>query len=30
MDNDHHRMEFFEDRGGKDVKTMQIDYTRKS
>jgi hypothetical protein len=29
-DNDHHRLEFFEDRGGKEVKTMQIDYTRKS
>jgi hypothetical protein len=29
-DNDHHTMEFFEDRGGKEVKTMQIDYTRKS
>jgi hypothetical protein len=29
-DNDHHSMQFFEDRGGKEVKTMQIDYTRKS
>jgi hypothetical protein len=29
-DNDHHSLEFFEDRGGKEVKTMQIDYIRKS
>ena len=29
-DNDHHTMEFFEDRGGKEVRTMQIDYTRKN
>ena len=29
-DNDHHTLEFFENRGGKEVKTMQIDYTRKS
>ena len=29
-DNDHHTMEFFEDRGGKEVKTMQIEYIRKS
>ena len=29
-DQDHHSMQFFEDRGGKEVKTMQIDYTRKS
>jgi len=28
-DNDHRTLEFFEDRGGKEVKTMQIDYTRK-
>ncbi len=28
-DDDHHRMEFFEDRGGKEVKTMQIEYSRK-
>src|SRR6266404_9263840 len=28
-DNDHHTLEFFEDHGGKEVKTMQIDYTRK-
>jgi hypothetical protein len=30
VDKDHRTMEFFEDRGGKDVKTMQIDYTRKT
>ena len=29
-DNAHHTMEFFEDRGGKEVKTMQIDYARKN
>ena len=29
-DADHRTMEFFEDRGGKDVKTMQIDYIRKT
>jgi hypothetical protein len=29
-DRDHHTMEFFEDRGGKEVKTMQIDYVRKT
>ncbi len=29
-DNDHHTMEFFEDRGGKEVKTMEIVYTRES
>lgn len=28
-DNDHHTLEFFEDRAGKEVKTMQIDYARK-
>jgi hypothetical protein len=27
---DHRTMEFFEDRGGKEVKTMEINYTRKS
>jgi len=27
-DNDHHTFEFFEDRGGKEVKTMEINYTR--
>jgi hypothetical protein len=30
MDKDHHTMQFFEDRGGKEVKTMEIAYTRKS
>jgi len=30
VDNDHHRLEFFEDRGGKEVRTMQIEYSRKS
>jgi hypothetical protein len=29
-DKDHHAFEFFEDRGGKEVKTMEIHYTRKS
>ena len=29
-DKDHHTFEFFEDRGGKEVKTMEIHYTRKS
>jgi len=29
-DKDHHTMEFFEDRGGKEVKTMEIAYSRKS
>ena len=29
VDNNHHTLEWFEDRGGKEVKTMQIDYTRK-
>jgi hypothetical protein len=29
-DNDHRTLEFFEDRGGKEVKTMEIAYTRKS
>ncbi len=28
-DKDHHTFEYFEDRGGKDVKTMEINYTRK-
>lgn len=27
-DNDHHTFEFYEDRGGKEVKTMEIDSTR--
>jgi hypothetical protein len=29
-DPDHRRMEFFEDRGGKEVKTMEITYSRKT
>ncbi len=29
-DKDHHTFEYFEDRGGKDVKTMEINYTRKN
>jgi len=29
-DKDHHTFEFFEDRGGKEVKTMEINYTRKT
>jgi len=28
IDNDHHTMEFHEDRGGTEVKTMEIKYTR--
>ncbi len=28
-DKDHMTMEWFEDRGGKEAKTMEIDYTRK-
>ncbi len=28
-DKDHHVMEWFEDRGGKEVKTMEISYARK-
>ena len=28
-DNNHMSMEWYEDRGGKEAKTMQIDYTRK-
>jgi hypothetical protein len=27
-DKDHHTMEWYENRGGQEVKTMQIDYTR--
>lgn len=27
-DSNHHTMEFFEDRGGQEVKTMEISYTR--
>jgi hypothetical protein len=29
-DKDHHTMEFFEDRDGKEVRTMEITYERKS
>jgi hypothetical protein len=29
-DKDHRMMEFFEDRGGTQVKTMEISYTRKA
>ena len=29
-DKNHRTLEFFEDRGGKEVKTMEIGYTRKS
>ena len=29
-DKDHRTIEFYEDRGGAEVKTMQIDYKRKS
>ncbi len=29
-DKDNHTVEFYEDRGDKDVKTMEINYTRKS
>jgi hypothetical protein len=29
-DNDHHTLEFYEDRGGKEVKTLEITYTRAS
>jgi hypothetical protein len=29
-DKDHRTFEFFEDRGGKEVKTMEINYTRKA
>ena len=28
-DNDHHTFEWYEDRGAGEIKTMQIDYTRK-
>ena len=30
QDKDHHTMEYFEDRGGKEAKVMEIAYTRKS
>jgi hypothetical protein len=29
-DKDHRTFEFFEDRGGKEVKTMELNYTRKA
>ncbi|MEP6698604.1 MAG: DUF1579 domain-containing protein [Verrucomicrobiota bacterium] len=29
VDKDHHNFEWYEDRGGKEVKTMEISYTRK-
>ncbi|MEO8439181.1 MAG: DUF1579 domain-containing protein [Spartobacteria bacterium] len=29
VDNDHHTFEWYEDRGGKEMKTMEINYTRK-
>ena len=29
VDNDHHNFEWYEDRGGQEVKTMEISYTRK-
>ncbi len=29
MDKDHHTFEWYEDRGGQEVKTMEIAYTRK-
>jgi len=28
-DKDHHKFEWYEDRGGQEVKTMEINYTRK-
>lgn len=28
VDQDHHNFEWYEDRGGKEVKTMEINYTR--
>ena len=28
-DSDHHTMEYYEDRGGKEVKVMEITYTRQ-
>ena len=27
-DNNHHTLEWYENRGGQDVKTMEINYTR--
>ncbi len=29
VDRDHHTFEFYEDRGGQEAKTMEIDYTRQ-
>jgi hypothetical protein len=29
VDKDHHTLEWYEDRGGKEAKTMEINYTRK-
>ncbi len=29
VDKDHHTFEWYEDRGGKEAKTMEINYTRK-
>ena len=29
VDKDHHNFEWYEDRGGKEAKTMEINYTRK-
>jgi hypothetical protein len=29
VDKDHHTFEWYEDRGGKEAKTMEIHYTRK-
>ena len=29
VDKDHHTLEWYEDRGGAEVKTMEIDYTRE-
>jgi hypothetical protein len=29
VDNNHHTFEWYEDRGGQEVKTMEINYTRK-
>jgi hypothetical protein len=28
VDKDHHTFEWYEDRGGQDVRTMEISYTR--
>lgn len=30
VDKDHHTLEFLEDRGGQEVRTMEIKYTRKT